>query len=305
MGNTYDLELFRALNEEYREQRLVPKPPALTTASYEEVARRRIATLSKHVDVAGKQVLELGTGRGYTAAQLPEVAGAEHVVGVDIRSYDDWKLHNAERTRFVVGDLASEDLVEPESIDVVVSAVVLEHVTKPIRMLEALHRCLRPDGTAWLYFNLHRGPKASHRYRNLYFPWPHLLFDDPQAAQVLKEEGARGTFAWVNRMTAAHYVQTCAEIGFEITDVSRKATPIDKHIDFYLRFEDKLGRYPAYDLETDFLMLVLRKAPGPVDHVPRLGYLERQRHLDWIVAKKKAMPAPAPARKQPVTTPSS
>ena len=124
---------------------------------------------------------------------------------------------------------------------------------------------------------------------------------------MLKEEGGRGTFAWVNRMTAAHYVQTCAEIGLEITDTSRRATPIDKHIDFYLRFEDKLGRYPAYDLETDFLMLVLRKAPGPVDRVPQLGYLERQRHLDWIVAKTRRERAQAAAarKQQPVTTPSN
>src|SRR6185503_331292 len=119
------------------------------------------------------------------------------------------------------------------------------------------------------------GPKASHRYRHIYFPWPHLLFDDPQAAEILQGKGVSG-FSWVNRMTAANYVHTCAEIGLEITHVSRKATPIDGLVDFYLRFEDKLGRYPAYDLETDFLTLVLRKAPESLDRVPKLGYLERQ-----------------------------
>jgi SAM-dependent methyltransferase len=291
VGNDYDLELFRSLNEEYREQRLVPKPPVQSKAAFEDVARKRVAMLSRHVDVKGKRVLELGTGRGYTAAALPSLGGAAHVIGVDVRSYEDWERHDAAQTRFVVGDMASEELVEPESIDVVVSAAVLEHVTRPIRMLEAIHRCLRPSGTAWLYFNLHRGPKASHRYRNLYFPWPHLLFDDKQAAAVVKEEGGRGTFAWVNRMTAADYVQTCAEVGLEITAVNRRATKIDDHIEFYLRFEDKLGRYPAYDLETDFLMLVVRKSPGPVERVPHLGYLERQRHLDKLVAAAKAAPA--------------
>ena len=31
-------------------------------------------------------------------------------------------------------------------------------------------------GLAWIKAN--RGPKASHRYRWVNFPWPHLLFTD-------------------------------------------------------------------------------------------------------------------------------
>ena len=99
----------------------------------------------------------------------------------------------------------------------------------------------------------------------MYFPWPRLRFD---------EEAGR--------------LQACGEIGFEITDVRRDATRLDDFIDFYLRVEDKLGRYPAYDLETDFLMLVLRKAPGPFDRFPQLGYLERQRRLDALVDSRRA-----------------
>lgn len=280
----YDIDLFRELNQQFREDPLVSRPPERTSKGFQAVAEGRLKTILRYVDVKDKAVLELGTGRGYTAAELVRSAGAASVLGIDIRTYPDWPEHDATRTRFVVGDLASEPLVEPGTIDVIVSAVVMEHVTRPIRMFEALHAALRTGGEAWLYFNLYRGPKASHRYDHIFFPWPHLLFDDAQSAEILAAEGGRGKFAWVNRMTAANYVQLCAELGFEITELRRHNVKIEEYLPFYAQFEDKLGRYPALDLETDFMTLVVRKLDEPTGVVPSLGYLERQRRFDKLLA---------------------
>lgn len=282
--NTFDLKLFQQLNDEFREQPLIEKPPERTSKGAEAVAQRRIQTITRHVDVTDKVVLELGTGRGYTAAMLPVVAGAKQVIGVDIKSYADWDEHDRTRTDFIVGDLASDNLLDPESVDVVVSAVVFEHVTRPIQMLAQLYRALTEGGEAWLYFNLYRGPAASHRYHHVFFPWPHLLFDSIDPQQMLEATGAR-KFAWVNYMTAATYLQTCAELGFEITLVRRHAAQLERFLPFYVRFEEKLGRYPALDLETDFLTLVLRKQNDPIDRAPRLGYHERQQAFDALVAQ--------------------
>ncbi len=284
MEGAYSLDLFRQLNEEFRSTPLIAAPPDRTSKGFEAVAKRRIETISRYLpDLRGKYVLELGTGRGYTAALLPEVTGAKHVTGIDVKAYPEWDLHDKKTTEFIRGDLAGGQFVEAESIDAVISAVVFEHVTRPIRMLSELHRVMKVGGEAWLYFNLYRGPKASHRYHTIFFPWPHLLFDDGQAAQILSEAGASGKFAWVNRMTAAHYTQVCAELGFEITTVHRHIVKLEEHLDFYLRFEDKLGRYPALDLETDFLTIVLKKLSEPDDRVPRFGYLERQKRFDRLV----------------------
>lgn len=288
----YDLRLFQELNDEYRARPLVPAPPGSTTADYQAVAQRRLQVLSRYVTVEGKSVLELGTGRGYTAAAIA-AAGAREVIGVDVRPYDDWSDHDARATRFIVGDLASDDaLIASESIDTVVSAVVFEHVTRPVRMLEALHRVLRPGGEAWLYFNLYRGPKASHRYRHIYFPWPHLLFEDAVSASFLADLGLNSKFAWVNRMTAAEYLQVAAELGFSVVDVRRHVARIDEYVDFYVRFEDKLGRYPALDLETDFMTLVLRKS-DIVTEPPTLGYAQRQRAFDAVVEDYRTQQAGA------------
>lgn len=278
-----DLDLFRTLNEQYRNRPLVPEPPKQTPKSFETVAEGRIRVISRHLpDLVGCDVLEVGTGRGYTAALLPAQAGAKHVTGIDIRRYPEWDLHDPDATTFLKGDLAGGQFVDSDSMDAVISAVVMEHVTRPIRMLAEIHRVLRPGGQAWLYFNLYRGPKASHRYRSIFFPWPHLLFDDAQSADFLAER-EMGKFAWVNRMTAAEYVNVCVEIGFEITEVRRHVSDLEQYLDFYLRFADTLSRYPALDLETDFLTLVLTKLPEPGDRIPRLEYHRRQMRFDRIV----------------------
>jgi hypothetical protein len=103
----------------------------------------------------------------------------------------------------------------------------------------------------------------------------------------------RRTFTWVNRMTAAHYVQAAREVGFTIDAAVRKVMPID--VPFYLRFEDKLGRYPALDLETDFLTLVLTKGEQGADRdcrpIASVDYSTSQRHLDQALTDYAASQA--------------
>jgi hypothetical protein len=160
---------------------------------------------------------------------------------------------------------------------------VLEHVHRPVNMLEAIARLLRPGGRAWLFFNLERGPTASHRYREIFFPWPHLLFDPEVGRQYyLKHHGRDYTFAWVNGMTAAEYFEAFREVGLHVDRHQRSVTEID--LDLYRRFEARLGRYPALDLETNFLTVVLRKRRRRPRRMPTLGYVERQRALDEALA---------------------
>lgn len=274
----YDLELFEQLNDRYQTAPLVPKPVERTPTGYAERAGKVLDRIRRYVDVDGKDVLELGCGQGWLTAVLPGEGGARHATGIDVQEGDHWRLHNNPATTYLVGDLSQEALVAEESIDLVLSAVVFEHVRRPLQMLEALHRVLRPGGQAWLYFNLYRGPKASHTYREVYFPWPHLLFDDAVCMEFYeKHHGRKLRFSWVNKLTAAEYLVLARAAGFETTRVDLSTTPLD--IDLYREFEDRLGRYPALDLETDFMTMVLHKADKPAT-VWQLDYLGRQRALD-------------------------
>jgi SAM-dependent methyltransferase len=292
----FDLELFEELVAEYRSRPLREKPIKRDQKSQREKAEARIQRIQRELDMDfdDRVVLDLGCGHGWLPSLLPELGGARRAIGVDPRRYETWSEHSDPRVELVEADLSVDEVVEEGSVDCVISGAVLEHVSRPIEMLEAIHRVLAPGGRAWLYFNLYRGPSASHRYNEVPFPWPHLLFDDAVCRAYYKQEHGRRNvpFAWVNRMTIGGYVQTVDEVGFRIIDVKRRVVPID--VGFYQRFEDELGRYPALDLETDFATLVLEKqVPGRWrkgrDRPPQeLGYLERQRALDEAIAAERA-----------------
>lgn len=94
-------------------------------------------------------------------------------------------------------------------------------------MLQRAHDLLVPGGNLLLSANLYRGPKASHRYREIFFPWPHLLFSDeviddfyrnhlkmiPEGETWLSEESVEPSYrdqelwgsAWVNQLSIADY----------------------------------------------------------------------------------------------------
>jgi SAM-dependent methyltransferase len=288
----YDLALFEELEAEYA-SRPTKKPVPRDPESRQEKARKRLTTMERELGVpmAGARVLELGCGHGWQTRFLVEIGGASEAVGVDIRSYPAWtETSGLDGVRLVEADMATEPVVPDGSLDLLVSSVVFEHVNRPVAMLAAVKAALRPGGKAWLHFNLYRGPAASHRYNEVHFPWPHLLFEDHVCVEwYAKHTGTPRPFAWVNHLTLAEYLAVAGELGLEVELCRRRVTPID--LGFYQRFQSKLGRYPALDLETDFATLVLRRPAegpalrlGPAAAPVRLDYVERQRALDEALA---------------------
>jgi hypothetical protein len=117
---------------------------------------------------------------------------------------------------------------------------------------------LKPGGLAWLHVNLYAGPKASHRYRQIFFPWPHLLFSDDVIREWDARHGreTRGS-SWVNQLSWSQYERYLGEIGFRLRQLSFDEASWDE--EFYRRFEDVLGRIPIRDLKRDFFTAVLQK----------------------------------------------
>lgn len=301
----YDLSLFERLNEEYRTKPIVIAEKVETRrrtlsptdeeragqsreARVQAAARGQLAPVLRDVDIKGKVVLEVGCGHGYLTAAMAEVGQAARVIGVDVERSASWDEHAESPVVLVETDFSVVPIVDPVTVDVVVSHVVLEHVSRPIQMLSAIYDALTIDGTAWLKMNLYRSRNASHRYREVFFPWPQLLFDDEVCAEYYRKwHGKPNHFAWVNKMTVAEYLLAAHEIGFTIRRVERRVAPID--VPFYLRFQNRLGRYPALDLETEFMTLVLDKrarAPQTFD-LGALGisYVERQNALEEAIVR--------------------
>lgn len=253
---SFDLELFLELNEEYRDKPLVSKPRTFDESSLDDAAARRLKNVERRFDLSHKRVLEIGSGRGHICRRLADHYGCE-VVGVDIKTYPQWESLSGNGVDLRVHDVSSDDNSALGVFDVILSFAVWEHVEHPFAALSGVKALLAPEGRAYLYANLYRGPKASHRYRDIFFPWPHLLFTDEVFEEFyLHTIGRKKRAAWVNKLTAAHYAFYFDQLDLVPEQLWFSKDSFDA--DLYDRFEDLLGRYPRFDLSHDFIHAVVR-----------------------------------------------
>lgn len=255
---TFDYPLFLALNEIYKDKPLVPHPREINPEGLFAQANKRLDFLQTLYDLSEKKCLEIGCGRAETAVRLSERFNS-HVTGVDTRIYPEWDERRSSNVELDAVDLTEYNPYQPESFDFIYSLAVLEHVQRPLDMLAEMYKLLKPGGRIYLTANLYRGPMASHRYREVYFPWPHLLFADEVFTEFyLKRDGRKDvTPAWVNKLTYLHYLEKIRTLNFEIERCSYSRKPFDDG--FYSCFINQLGRYPKEELALDFIKLELRK----------------------------------------------
>lgn len=255
----YNLDLFKALNQHYAAQPVCPAPRDLTPQGLFTQADKRVDAILRQFagPAAGASCLEVGCGRGEVAVRLAERCQCS-VTGVDIKSYPEWDERRDANVNFTAADISSENVFEAESFDFIFSFVVLEHVKKPQELITAMHSLLKPGGYCYFTCNLYRGPLASHRYREIYFPWPHLLFADAVFKEYYTQCGMspKGP-SWVNKMTHLHYLERLRALDFEILDTALTGIPLDE--DFVDCFDEVLGKYPPDDLRYDFLKAFIRR----------------------------------------------
>lgn len=253
----YDTELLERLNEEYRDKPIVPSPPSWEPTAKAAAARRRVEWAHNLVDLRDKTVLEIGCGGGHETWSMAHNLGCD-AHGVDVLQANAWEDLADSRVHFTMADLAVENPFEESTFDRIVSYTVWEHVVHPHKLLEETFRIMKPGGLQWLRANLWAGPQASHRYRDIFFPWPHLLFSD----DVIREWDAmhgRTTqgAAWVNHLSWNHYERYIHDVGFRLRHLHFQDAELNW--EFYDRFEDRLGRWPITDLRRDFFLAVLEK----------------------------------------------
>ncbi|MEM6760343.1 MAG: bifunctional 2-polyprenyl-6-hydroxyphenol methylase/3-demethylubiquinol 3-O-methyltransferase UbiG [Pseudomonadota bacterium] len=121
----------------------------------------RLAWFDRHIDWAGKSVLDLGCAGGFMAEALIE-RGAQ-VTGIDpaakaIEAARARAQHMDQDIRYDVG--VGEALPYADgAFDVVVCVDVLEHVTDLDQVMREVARVLRPAGT-FAYDTINRNPLA-------------------------------------------------------------------------------------------------------------------------------------------------
>lgn len=253
----FDVELFEQLNEEYRSKPIVPEPQGKDTASRAERAKRRLTSIHDAIGLAGLRTLEFGCGAGYEVWYMGNHLKAD-AHGIDVVHRKAWDALQGPNVHYECEDITQKNPFAENFFDRIISFSVFEHVQHPHAALTELHKILKPGGLAWISANLHRSAVASHLYRDIFFPWPHLLFSDDVFKEFYERQGKRPHGpSWVNTLTWEQYENHFHRLGFTIKMLRFSEREFDE--EFYKRFEDVLGKYPKWDLTKDFFNVIVEK----------------------------------------------
>ena len=97
--------------------------------------------------VAGRRVLDLGSGEGFGAGMLAERAATVTGVDIDERTVDHARLnYEAPNVKFRVGSAADLSDFAEDAFDAVVAFEVIEHLEEQEQMLAEIARVLAPGG---------------------------------------------------------------------------------------------------------------------------------------------------------------
>jgi len=253
----FGLELFETLFAEYASKPIVTDPPRYDATSVNDRSRGRLLSVHRRIDLMSKSVLEVGCGSGMEVWYLAHHLGSD-AWGIDILPRRAWPALEGDRVHLIATDIARGNGLPSDTFDRVLSHTVWEHIEHPHAAFAEVFRVMKPGALAWIRANLYRGPTASHRAKDIPFPFPHLLFSDDVIAEGLRRAGKRPRgAAWVNRLTWEQYEAHIQEAGFRIRSLRFDHYPLDEA--FYTRFEGVLGRYPRRDLERGFFTVILEK----------------------------------------------
>lgn len=149
-----------------------------------------------------KRLLDLGSGYGGRTVEFA-LRGARDVLGVEPfeRMVEISNAYAASREAtncsFRVTTQADVPVID-ESMDVVVSYDVLEHVDDPARTLREIHRALVPGGTALIVFTPYDGMFNHHLDYLTHLPGLHWVFSPRTVVNavnaILADPAARESF---------------------------------------------------------------------------------------------------------------
>jgi SAM-dependent methyltransferase len=188
--------------------------------------------------VADKTVLDFGSGYGGRTAWMSQWAG--QTIGIEAfpRMVDAATACVADRRncRFVLGGEDRIDLAT-DSIDILVTFDVMEHVKRPDVMIREFHRVLKPGGTAIVIFTPYWGAFSHHLNYVSLAPGLHWMFspetlmaatkrlaDGPLHGQIHLQtipdatrsyDDRRSCIPTINGMTKRDFARVVAQSGFE------------------------------------------------------------------------------------------
>lgn len=220
---------------------------------YRLLAADTVALASRHVDLDGAVVLDVGAGPGFFAEAV--VAAGGRYVGLEADAGEATSLAVPD-PRGTLGRLLGDGERLPladGTVDVVLCSNVLEHVPRPWAVADEALRVLRPGGVAFLGYPTWWSPWGGHETS----PW-HWLGGGWAADRWARRHGRRPKNDFGRTAFAVH-----ARDGLAWARTAPGATLLAAYPRYLPRSGEVLLRLPAVrEVLTWNLVLVLRRDGG-------------------------------------------
>ncbi|MBK51090.1 MAG: bifunctional 3-demethylubiquinol 3-O-methyltransferase/2-polyprenyl-6-hydroxyphenol methylase [Gammaproteobacteria bacterium] len=157
MKNVDDIEIskFEALASRWWDPNSEFKP-------LHDINPLRVNYISRHINLAEKQVLDIGCGGGILAEAMAHHGATVTAIDKAEASLSVAKLHLLESDLDISYlDSTAEEFAEthPEQYDVVTCLEMLEHVPDPSLVVAACQRLVKPEGLV-IFSTINRNPKS-------------------------------------------------------------------------------------------------------------------------------------------------
>ena len=122
----------------------------------------RMNYISRHINLAGKNVLDIGCGGGILAEAMARHGARVTAIDLANASLSVAKLHQIEsKLNIDYRKSSAEQLaeLEPENYDVITCLEMLEHVPEPSSVVRACNQLVKPGGLVF-FSTINRNPKA-------------------------------------------------------------------------------------------------------------------------------------------------
>lgn len=216
-----------------------------------ERVRERFDLYSRHIDVRGADVLELGPGQTPQVLTHAIESGARSATGIDIQAYDDAisKRHGEVQIDFYDGRALP---YADAAFDAVWSSDVLEHVRFAEITIAESFRVLRPGG---LFF-------ARVDLRDHYFILDETKwFNCLRYPEPLWNAMTRNRSAHVNRLRAGDWDRLLRSAGFEVVVFERSISEVQRER-FVRNDLPAWGRKLTVDDATTWRLEIVARKPG-------------------------------------------
>jgi ubiquinone/menaquinone biosynthesis C-methylase UbiE len=225
---------------------------------------------STGVDLAGKEIADVGCGEGITDLGLVHRVRPRRLVGFDLNPVDPARLLLAAREARVCSELPNElefvvsapaALPAPDdAFDVVITWSAFEHVEQPVSLLDEIRRVLRPDGVLFLQlWPFYYSEQGSHLWH--WFPegYANLRYTEDEIARRLRSDEVTHP-DWIehrlvdnrtlNRITLDELHRSLLAAGFYVAKAELVTS--SAHL------TKELNRFPLGDLLVGGVKLVAR-----------------------------------------------